>query len=279
MPVQNYQHKHKQQLRPREETARVTGEIVLWAWWCLGTTYKSDYGRFSLVKCIKHLLGPWVHTSLISAGIFMKKLQYRWEFEVIFISSMLFQKNTTVTWAKRDQGSPADIILVNIMCYLIWQAERKGSVIKVVVNRKQNLLIFLQRYPEWTQNFFQSWLDLEAKKLQNNSLLEENECPGALSQAPVSEEDDVPQVDCIYFLESLFGQDANHKAGAVVLNLEWFLCLNWALGLLGHAAWFQESALPTSSLVLTPGSASPAGRWATGSDSSGPCLWPPVCQH
>ena len=113
-----------------------------------------------------------------------------------------------------------------------------------------------------------------SQKLQNNSLLEENECPGALSQAPVSEEDDVPQVDCIYFLESLFGQDANHKAGAVVLNLEWFLCLNWALGLLGHAAWFQESALPTSSLVLTPGSASPAARWATGSDSSGPCLWP-----
>lgn len=145
MPVQNYQHKHKRWLRPREGTARVTREIVLWAWWCLGTAYKSDYGRFSLVKCIKHLLGPWVHTSLISAGIFMKKLQYRWEFEVMFISSMLFQKNTTVTWAKKDQGSPAEIILVNMMCYLIWQAERKGSVIKVVVNRKQNLLIFLQK--------------------------------------------------------------------------------------------------------------------------------------
>ena len=52
----------------------------------------------------------------------------------------------------------------------------------------------------------QSWLDSEARRLQNNSLLEENECPGALFQVPVSEEDDVPWGDCNDFLESLLAK-------------------------------------------------------------------------
>lgn len=192
---------------------------------------------------------------------------------------MPFQKNTTVTWAKKDQGSPAEIILVNIMCYLIWQAERRGSVIKVVVNRKQNLLIFLQKdtLNEPRTSSIMTWF--RSQKAPEQFLTRREWMSRSFVPSPCLWRGWCPTGRLHLFLESLFGQDANHKAGAVVLNLEWFLCLNWALGLLGHAAWFQESALPTSSLVLTPGSASPAARWATGSDSSGPCLWPPVCQH
>lgn len=76
------------------------------------------------------------------------------------------------------------------------------------------------------------------------------------------------------FLRISFGQDANHEARAAVLNLEWVPGLKWTLGLLGCAARLQESALPTSSLVPIPGSASPATGRATGSGSSAPCLWP-----
>lgn len=64
---------------------------------------------------------------------------------LIFPACYYFPGEYVVTWAKMDQGFPAEIILMKIMCYLIWRAEAEGLCFKAVVNRRQTLLIFLEK--------------------------------------------------------------------------------------------------------------------------------------
>lgn len=64
---------------------------------------------------------------------------------LVFPACYYFPGEYADTWAKMDQGFPAEIILVKIMCYLIWRAEAEGLCFKAVVNRRQTILIFLEK--------------------------------------------------------------------------------------------------------------------------------------
>ena len=149
------------------------------------------------------------------------------------------------------------------MCYLIWQAKEKGAV-KVVVNRKQNLLIFLEKdtLNEPRTSSIMTWF--RSQKAPEQFLTGREWMSRSFVPSTCLWRGWCPMGRLQRFLRISFGQDANHEARAVVLNLEWFPGLKWTLGLLGCAARLQEWALPTSSLVLTPGSASPplGGRQA-----------------